>query len=62
VFTDDSILVEKYLTEYRGSSVMHQPVSTRGTVSVHINSNRQGNGMLFDSWIDFACNWTDGNW
>merc|ERR1711907_178722 len=36
--------------------------STVGTISVHINANRQGNGYKFDNWIDFAVDWTDNDW
>lgn len=59
---DDGILIEKYLTEYRGTNVFFSDMSTRGAVSVHINANREGNGGEYDSWIDFDTQWTDGEW
>lgn len=59
---DDAILIEKYLTEYKGSNVFFSDMSTRGAISVHINANREGNGAAFDSWIDFDAQWTDGEW
>lgn len=56
------MLIEKYLTEFRGSRSFRSDISTRGSISVHINSNAQGNGMLFDNWIDFNAGWTDDAW
>lgn len=34
-----------------------EDVSTAGSVSVHINANRQGNGGNNDHWADFAVSW-----
>jgi hypothetical protein len=28
-----------------------------GSISVHINANREGNGALNDHWMDFAVGW-----
>ena len=49
VFMDDAILIEKYNNDYIGSGWLPQITtrdmkSTVGTISVHINANRQGNG------------------
>lgn len=64
VFTDDSILIEKYSTEFKGTPYLRSDISTVGAISVHINSNRQGNGQATDNWIDFVTDppWIDGNW
>ena len=60
VFVDDAILIEKYNEEFgRERSLSNLPAdfSTRGSVSVHINANRQGNGNRFDHWLDYALRW-----
>lgn len=60
IFVDDAILIEKYMDEFgqtRHLSNLPRDFSTVGTVSVHINANRQGNGNRFDHWLDFALNW-----
>lgn len=63
VFLDDAILIEKYSTEYRGKSELnYQNFETRGSVSVHINSNRQGMGQSNENWVDFAVHWVDASW
>ncbi len=62
-FLDDAILIEKYSTEYRGKSeINYQDFSTRGSISVHINSNRQGFGDKNENWVDFAVHWVDSTW
>ena len=65
-FMDDAILIEKYNNEYIGSgwlpNIGSSLKSTIGTISVHINANRQGNGYKFDNWIDFAVGWKDDKW
>ncbi|PRW20453.1 concanavalin A-like lectin glucanase [Chlorella sorokiniana] len=63
VFLDDAILIEKYLDEYKGSHwIDYEQFSTRGSISVHINANREGNGKRFDHWIDYAVGWVDNLW
>ena len=65
VFMDDAILIEKYNNEYVGSGWlrgMGDFKSTVGTISVHFNANRQGNGFQHDNWIDFAVDWKDDEW
>jgi len=66
VFMDDAILIEKYNNEYVGSgwlpSIGDSFKSTVGTISVHFNANRQGNGFKHDNWIDFAVDWKDHDW
>ena len=58
VFTDDAIRIEKYYDEYGGTSQLHfLDVKTAGAVSVHINSNRNGNGRRFENWLDYAVGW-----
>ena len=62
-FLDDAILIEKYSTEYRGRPELnYQDFSTRGSISVHINSNRQGFGDNNENWLDFAVHWVDAAW
>jgi len=67
VFMDDAILIEKYNNEFIGSGWLpdikkSDMASTIGTISVHINANRQGNGFKYDNWIDFAVDWKDDKW
>ena len=58
VFTDDAIRIEKYYEEYGSKSQLHYlDVRTAGTISVHINSNRNGNGRRFENWLDYAVGW-----
>lgn len=55
---DDAIRIEKYHKDYRGSSSLDRiEVPTAGSLSVHINANRDGNGQRFDHWLDFAVGW-----
>ena len=63
-FIDDAILIEKYATEFKGTSYLDKArdVSTVGSISVHVNANRQGNNYKFDNWIDFPVNWKDDKW
>jgi hypothetical protein len=35
----------------------YESFSTRGSLSVHINANREGNGKRYDHWLDFATGW-----
>lgn len=37
-------------------------VSTTGSVSVHVNANRQGNDGSNDNWAYFAVSWKDDQW
>jgi len=63
IFFDDAILIEKYSTEFRGTSdINYQDFETRGSVSVHINSKRQGMGQSNENWVDFAVHWVDAAW
>lgn len=50
---DDAIRISKYLDEYSTTMGEFLGLSTRGSISVHINSNRQGNGNRVENWIDF---------
>lgn len=60
---DDAIRIERYLTEYNETQYLkNAKTNTLGSISVHINSNRQGNGGENDNWIDFATEWVDGDW
>lgn len=62
-FLDDAILIEKYSKEYAGTKDLHfMDKKTSGSISVSINSNRQGMGRKNENWIDFAVEWTDGDW
>ena len=63
LFMDDAILIERYLTEFEGSGYIDdKSFQTKGAVSVHINANRQGNGLASDNWIDFDTKWLDDLW
>ena len=59
---DDALLVEKYMTEFDRSPLMGDGAhySTRGALSVHVNSNRDANAQLHDHWVDFAVHWWVG--
>ncbi len=58
VFTDDAIRIEKYYEEYRNSpELKYMDMGTRGSITVHINSNRDGNGRRFENWLDYAVEW-----
>ncbi len=58
VFTDDAIRIEKYYDEYgRTAALKYLDVDTKGSLSVHINSNRNGNGRRFENWLDYAVGW-----
>ncbi len=58
MFTDDAIRIEKYYEEYGSKSQLHYlDIRTAGTISVHINSNRNGNGRRFENWLDYAVGW-----
>ena len=58
MFTDDAIRIEKYYDEYgRTAALKYLDVDTKGSLSVHINSNRNGNGRQFENWLDYAVGW-----
>lgn len=58
VFADDAILIEKYMRDYAGTQwVDFEDVHTQGSLSVHVNANRDGNGQRYDHWLDFAVQW-----
>jgi len=58
VFTDDAIRVEKYYDEFRNTRELNYlDISTRGSLTLHINSNRDGNGRRFENWLDYAVQW-----
>lgn len=60
---DDAIRIGKYLTEYTGTmSFIMGGVKTAGSISVKVNSNREGNGNMYDNWIDYMTEWTDDKW
>lgn len=62
---DDAILIEKYSQEFRRTSWLDfQDIRTRGSISVHINANRQGMGQRNDHWIDYnvGSGWVDSEW
>jgi len=62
-FMDDAILIEKYNTEFKGTGYLDKgDISTIGSLSVHINANREGYGYGYDSWIDFPVGWVDDKW
>lgn len=58
VFTDDAIRIEKYYEEYRNTAdLKYMDMTTKGSITVHINSNRDGNGRRFENWLDYAVEW-----
>ena len=57
-FVDDAILIERYHTEFKDE---FWTVSTAGSISVHVNSNREGQGGHNDNWLDFAVGWCECN-
>ena len=61
VFMDDAILIERYMTEFQRTGYLNDnDISTKGSLSIHINANREGNGLKADSWIDFDTQWQVG--
>lgn len=55
---DDAIRIERYLKEYNNTTYLkNAKTNTLGSISIHINSNREGNGKHNDNWLDFAANW-----
>jgi hypothetical protein len=58
VFTDDAIRIEKYYQQYRNTADLnYMDMGTEGSITVHINSNRDGNGRRFENWLDYAVEW-----
>lgn len=58
VFTDDAIRVEKYYDEFRNTRELNYlDISTRGSLTLHVNSNRDGNGRRFENWLDYTVQW-----
>ena len=58
VFTDDAIRIEKYYDEFRKKpDLKGLDIETRGAITVHINSNRDGNGRHYENWLDYAVQW-----
>ena len=55
-FVDDAILIEKYHEEF-ADSYFAPGLSTVGSVSVHVNANREGEAGRHDHWLDFAVGW-----
>lgn len=38
-------------------SLRYREFNTAGSLSVHINSNKEGDGGRNDFWMDYAVNW-----
>jgi len=58
VFTDDAIRIEKYYDQYRMKpDLKGLDIDTQGAITVHINSNRDGNGRNYENWLDYAVKW-----
>ena len=58
VFTDDAIRIEKYYDEFRKKpDLKGLDIETRGSITLHINSNRDGNGRQYENWLDYAVQW-----
>jgi len=60
-FMDDAIRIERYLVDFSDKLSSDQQ-STRGAVSVHINSNEQTDSSRAQNWIDFDAKWLDDEW
>jgi len=62
-FMDDAIRIERYLEDFSGKlPSLRGRQTTRGAVSVHINSNENVDSAAGTSWLDFDAGWTDGGW
>lgn len=61
-FMDDAIRVERYLEDFSPRLADSRATSTRGAISVHINSNEHTDSARASHWIDFDAQWLDDNW
>ena len=58
VFVDDAIRIWKYYDQYANkSSLQYRNIDTVGSISIHINANRDGNGQNHENWLDYAVGW-----
>lgn len=63
VSLDEAILIQKYSKEFAGTrDLEYKDIKTSGSISVSINSNRNGMGSGYENWIDYNVGWTDGEW
>lgn len=63
VSLDEAILIQKYSKEMANSKELdHKNIKTAGSISVSINSNRNGMGDMYENWVDFNVGWIDGEW
>eukprot|EP00879_Flechtneria_rotunda_P000467 GHRR01000568.1.p1 GENE.GHRR01000568.1~~GHRR01000568.1.p1 ORF type:complete len:1094 (+),score=373.48 GHRR01000568.1:402-3284(+) len=61
-FMDDAIRIERYLEDFSPRLIDTHSTSTRGTISVHINSNEHTDSSRAQNWIDFDAQWLDAEW
>lgn len=63
VSLDEAILIQKYSKEFAGTrDLEYKDIKTSGSISISINSNRNGMGSGYENWIDYNVDWTDGEW
>ncbi len=63
VSLDEAILIQKYTKEFAGTRDLdYKDIKTSGSISISINSNRNGMGSGYENWIDYNVDWTDGEW
>jgi hypothetical protein len=57
-FMDDAIRIERYLEDFSTRlGQASKATSTRGAISVHINSNEHTDSNRDQNWIDFDAQW-----
>ncbi|WIA11894.1 hypothetical protein OEZ85_011978 [Tetradesmus obliquus] len=61
-FMDDAIRIERYLEDFSSRLGDAKATSTRGAISVHINSNEHTDSTHAQNWIDFDAQWLDDEW
>jgi cysteine-rich repeat protein len=60
---DEGILIQKYSNEFAGTKdIDFKDIRTSGSISISINSNRNGMGSGHENWIDYNVGWVDGEW
>jgi hypothetical protein len=52
----------RYLEDFTPRLGQFRSTSTRGAISVHINSNEHTDSRLAQNWIDFDAGWLDDQW
>lgn len=52
----------RYLEDFTPRLGQFRSTSTRGAISVHINSNEHTDSRMAQNWIDFDAAWLDDQW